>query len=107
MLADVHSTVPAEEVPRLRYSPLPETVGIFPSALLDSALIKMCAATNDALVQRILHPPMIPRKPAAAGGSLGLVASGSGQARFSGARPAQKQIIIFPFKPVWQEEEEL
>ena len=61
------STVPAEEVARLRYSPLPETVSIFPSPLLDSALAKMRAAADDALVQRTLHPPRIPRKPAAGG----------------------------------------
>ena len=51
LLADVRSTVPAEEVARLRYSPLPETVSLFPSPLLDSALPKMQAAANDALVQ--------------------------------------------------------
>ena len=62
-------------------------VALFPSPLLDSALTKMRAAANDALVQRTLHPPRIPWKPAAAGGSS---ASGSGQASFSGARPAQK-----------------
>ena len=90
LLADVRSTVPAEEVARLRYS-LPETVALFLSALLDSALTKMRAAANDALVQRTLHPPRIPRKPAAAGGSAGSAASGSGQATSSGARPAQKQ----------------
>ena len=90
LLADVHSTVPAEEVARLRYS-LPETVTLFPSPLLDSALTKMCAAANDALVQRTLHPPRIPQKPAAAGGSAGSSASGSGQASSSAARPAQKQ----------------
>ena len=91
LLADVRSTVPAEEVARLRYSPLPETVALFPSPLLDSSLTKMCAAANDALVQRTLHPPRIPRKPAAAGGSAGSSSSGSGQASSSGARPAQKQ----------------
>ena len=91
LLADVRSTVTAEEVARLRYSPLPETVALFPSALLDSALTKMRAAANDALVQRTLHPPRIPRKPAVAGGSSGSAASGSGQASSSGARPAQKQ----------------
>ena len=91
LLADVRFTVPAEEVARLRYSPLPETVALFPSALLDSALTKMRAVVNDALVQRTLHSPRIPRKPAAAGGSAGSLASGSGQASSSGARPAQKQ----------------
>ena len=91
LLADVRSTVPAEEVMQLRYSSLPETVSIFPSPLLDSALAKMQAAANDALVQRTLHPPRIPRKPAAAGGSAGPSASGSAQAGSFGARPAQKQ----------------
>ena len=91
LLADVRSAVPAEEVARLRYSPLPETVSIFPSPLLDSALTKMWAAANDALVQRTLHPPRIPQKPAAAGGSAGSSASGSAQVGSSGARPAQKQ----------------
>ena len=85
LLADVRSTVPAVEVARLRYSPLPETASIFPSPLLDSALAKMRAAANDALVQRTLHPPRILRKPA------GSSASGSVQAGSSGARPAQKQ----------------
>ena len=51
LLADVRSTVPAEEVALLRYSPLPETVALFPSPLLDSALTKMDAAANDAVVQ--------------------------------------------------------
>ena len=93
LLADVRSTVPAEEVARLRYSPLPEMVALFPSPLLDSALTKMRAAANDALVQRTLHPPRIPRKSAAAGGSAGSSVSGSGQASSSGARPAQKQTL--------------
>ena len=60
-----------KEVARLRYSPLPETVSIFLSPLLDSELNKMCAAANDALVQRTLHPPRIPWKPASGGGSVG------------------------------------
>ena len=91
LLVDVRSTVPAEEVARLRYSPLPETVSLFPSPLLDSALTKMRAAANDALVQRTLHPSRIPWKPAAAGGSAGSSSSGSAQAGTSGAHPAQKQ----------------
>ena len=91
LLADVCSTVPAEEVARLRYSPLPETVSLFPHPLLDSALLKMRAAASDALVQRTLHPPRIPRKPAAAGQSAGSSTAASGQAGSSGARQAQKQ----------------
>ena len=91
LLADVRSTVPAEEVARLRYSPLPETASLFPHPLLDSALIKMRAAASDALVQRTLHPPRIPWKPAVAGQSAGSSTAASGQAAYSGARPAQKQ----------------
>ena len=71
-------------------TPLPETVSLFPSPLLDSALTKMRAAANDALVQRTLHPPRIPRKPAVAERSAGSSSTGSRQASFSGARPAQK-----------------
>ena len=37
LLADVRGTVPAEEVARLRYSPLPQSAAIFPHALLDSS----------------------------------------------------------------------
>ena len=89
---EVRSTVPAEEVVRLRYSSLPETVSLFPSPLLDSALAKMQAAANDALVQRTLLPPRIPWKPAAGGGSAGSSLTGFAQASSSGAsRPAQKQ----------------
>ena len=93
LLADVRSTVPAEEVARLRYSPLPETVSIFPSPLLDSALNKMRAAANDSLVQCTLHLPRISRKPAAAEGSAGSSSAGSMQASSAGARPAPKQAL--------------
>ena len=91
LLADVRGTVPAEEVARLRYSSLPTTASIFPHHLLDSALLKMRAAASDALVQRTLHPPRIPRKPAATGQSGGSSTACSGQAGTSGASQAQKQ----------------
>ena len=91
LLADVRGTVPAEEVARLRYSSLPETASIFPHTLLDSALLKMRAAASGALVQRTLHPPRIPRKPAASGQSGGSSTARSGQASTSGASQAQKQ----------------
>ena len=90
-LADVRSTVPVEEVARWRYSLLPETVSIFPSPLLDSVLNKMQATANDALVQRTLHPPRILRKPAAAGGSAGLLSTGSTQESSAGACSAPRQ----------------
>ena len=91
LLADVRSTVPAEEVARLRYSPLPQSASIFPHALLDSALLKMRAAASDALVQRTLHPPRIPRKPAASGQASGSTTARSGQASTSGAAQTTKQ----------------
>ena len=91
LLADVRGTVPAEEVARLRYYPLPQSAAIFPHALLDSALLKMRAAASDALVQRTLHPPRIPRKPASAGQSGGSSTARSGQAGTSGATQTQKQ----------------
>ena len=91
LLADVCGTVSAEEVARLRYSPLPQSAAIFPNALLDSALLKMRAAANDALVQRTLHPPRIPRKPASAGQSGGSSTARAGQAGTSGATQTQKQ----------------
>ena len=91
LLADVRGTVPAEEVARLRYSPLPLSASIFPHALLDSALLKMRAAASDALVQRTLHPPRIPRKPAASGQASGSTTARSGQANTSGAAQAPKQ----------------
>ena len=91
LLADVRGTVPSEEVARLRYSPLPQSAAIFPHALLDSALLKMRAAASDALVQRTLHPPRIPRKTASAGQSGGSSTARSGQASTSGASQAQKQ----------------
>ena len=91
LLADVRGTVPAEEVARLRYSPLPQSAAIFPTALLDSALLKMRAAASDALVQRTLHPPRIPRKPASAGQSGGSSTARAGQAGTSGATQTQKQ----------------
>ena len=91
LLADVRSTVPAEEVARLRYSPLPLSASIFPHALLDSALLKMRAAASDALVQRTLHPPRIPRKPAASGQASGSTTARSGQASTSGAAQTSKQ----------------
>ena len=91
LLADVRGTVPVEEVARLRYSPLPQSASIFPHALLDSALRKMRAAASDALVQRTLHPPRIPRKPAESGQSAGSSTAHSGQASTSGASQAQKQ----------------
>ena len=91
LLADVRGTVPVEEVARLRYSPLPLSAAIFPHTLLDPALLKMRAAASDALVQRTLHPPRIPRKPAAPGQGSGSTAARSGQASTSGAAQTQKQ----------------
>ena len=58
LLADVRSTVPSEELSRLRHAPLPNSSALFPPGRLDTALNK---ASNDALVHKALHPPRIPR----------------------------------------------
>ena len=50
LLHNVKSTVPAEEVARLRYAALPSSTGLFPTPLLESALDKISVALNDALV---------------------------------------------------------
>ena len=82
LLLDVCSTIPAEEVARLHYSALPSSSGLFPTPLLDSALTKMLAASNDALVQRTLHPPKIPQK-----SLVGPVKAGSSSASSADRRP--------------------
>ena len=107
LLADVRGTVPVEEVARLRYSPLPLSVSIFPHTLLDSALFKMRAAASDALVQRTLHPPRIPRKPAASGQGSGsfCCSVGSGQHLWCCSDPEAVCSFLF-FRSVWPGEEE-
>ena len=105
--ADVRSMVLAEEVVRLRYSPIPGTVSIFPSPLLDSALIKMRAAANDSCST---HPPSAQDSSEACGwwwvcrvvvnwfctgGLLWCLSSCS-----------EAVIDFFAFWPVWQEWEE-
>ena len=62
LLSDVRSTVPAEELSRLRHAPLPPYSALFPPTLLDTALSKTRAASNDALVHKALHPPRIPKR---------------------------------------------
>ena len=99
LLADVRGTVPVEEVARLRYSPLPLSASIFPHPLLDSALLKMRAAASDALVQRTLHPPRIPRKPVASGQGSGSAASRPGQAGTSGAAQSRSSLLLL-LRPV-------
>ena len=57
LLTEVRSTVSTEELSLLWHSPLPPAAAIFPSTLLDTALNKARAASNDALVHKALHPP--------------------------------------------------
>ena len=89
LLVDARSTVPAEEVAHLRYADLPSSPGIFPSPLFDSALTKMRSASNNALVQRTLHPPKIPRKSSAGPSKAG--SSSSASADRSGVSPVVSQ----------------
>ena len=62
LLSDVRSMVPAEELSRLRHAPLPPSSALFPQTLLDTALSKTRAASNDALGRKALHPPRIPKR---------------------------------------------
>ena len=75
LLLDIHSTVPVEEVALLCHAPLPSTSSLFPPPLLETALTKMRAASNDALVQKTLHPPRIPKKSAPVQGKASFSAS--------------------------------
>ena len=75
LLLDVHSTVLVKEVALLRHAPLPTTTSLFPPPLLKTALTKMRAASNDALVQKTLHPPRIPKKSAPVQGKASSSAS--------------------------------
>ena len=64
LLADVRSTVPAEEQSRLRRAALPTSAVLFPPKLLDTVLSKTRAASNDELIHKVLHQPRIPKRPA-------------------------------------------
>ena len=110
LLLDAWSTAPAEELARLRYADLPSSPGIFPSPLLDFALNKMRVALNDALVQRMLHPPKIPRKSSSGPSKAG--SSSASSADRGGASPvvprSQQQASTAPLPslfPAGSEEE--
>ena len=75
LLLGVRSTAPAEEVARLRHATLPSSASIFPSPLLETTLVKMRAASNDALAQKTLRPPRIPKKSAPVQGKASSSAS--------------------------------
>ena len=90
LLLDVQSTVSAEEVTHLRYADLPSSSGIFPTPLLDSALTKMRAASNDALVQWTLHPGKIPRKSSAGPSKAG--SSSASSADLGGVSPVVPRV---------------
>ena len=54
--------MPTEELSRLRHAPLSPSSALFPQTLLDTALSKTRAASNDALVHKALHPPRIAKR---------------------------------------------
>ena len=85
LLLYVKSTVPAEEVARLRYAALSSSAGLFPTPLLESSLDKMRAALNNELVQKTLHPPGIPRKSSSA--QVKVASSSASSADFGGTSP--------------------
>ena len=88
LLLDVKLTVPAE-VARLGYAALPSSTSLFPTPLLESALDKMRAASNDKFVQKTLHPPKIPRKSSAV--PVKAASSSASSADRSGTSPVVPQ----------------
>ena len=62
LLAEVRLTVPTEELSLLWHSPLPTSTAIFLSTLLDTALSKARAASNDAFFHKALHQLRIPKR---------------------------------------------
>ena len=102
LLLDVTSMVLVEEVARLHYAALPLSTGLFATSLLESALVKMCEASNDALVQKTLHPPKIPKKSSA--GSVKAASSSASSADCGGTssvvprsqKPAQVASSLSP-----------
>ena len=91
LLAEVRYTVPAEELSLLRLSPLPPAVAIFPSTLLDTALSKARAASNDALVHKALHPLRIPKRPAQGNGRSNPASQSEDASGRSPLTPRQQQ----------------
>ena len=83
LISDVRSTVPTEELSRLRHAPLPPSSALFPPTLLDTALSKTRAASNDALVHKALHPPRIPKRQP----------QGQNRASSSAATPADRSVV--------------
>ena len=92
LLSDVRSTVPAEELSRLRHTPLPPSSALFPPTLLDMTLSKTRAASNDALVHKRLHPPRIPkRQPQGQNRASSSAATPVDRSRVSPLVPRQRQ----------------
>ena len=92
LLSDVRSTVPAEELSRLRHAPLPPSSALFPPTLLDTALSKTRAASNDTLVHKALHPPRIlKRQPQGQNRSSPAAATPADRSGVSHLVPRQRQ----------------
>ena len=92
LLTDVCSTVPSEELSRLRHAPLPNSSALFPPGRLDTALSKARATSSDALVHKALHPTRIPkRQPQGQGRSTSAVANSADRSGTSPLVPRQQQ----------------
>ena len=103
LLADVRSTVPAEEVARLRYSPLPETVT--PSGL--SVDQDACGCQQRSCST---YPPSAQDSSETCGWwQVGWVVVNwfcTGELLWCFSSFSEAVLDFFPFWPVWQEEEE-
>ena len=94
LLADVRSTVPSEELSRLRHAPLPNSSALFPLGRLDTALSMARAALNDALIHKALHLPRIPkRQPQGQGRSTSAATNSANRSGTSPLVPRQQQLL--------------
>ena len=92
LLAEVRSTVPAEELSLLWHAPLPTSTAIFPPTLLDTALNKARAASNDALVHKALHQPHIPKRQPQGNGRSSSSNRSADRSGNSPLTPSQQQV---------------
>ena len=91
LLTDGRSTVPAEELSRLRHAALPTSAALFPPKLLDTALSKTRAASNDTLIHKALHQPWIPKRLAQEQGRASSSATPADRSGTSPLVPRQQQ----------------
>ena len=100
LLADARSSVPPEELSRLRHAPLPTSSALFPPGHLDTALSKARAASNDAFIHKALHPPRIPKRQPQGQGRSGSTAANPVDRSGTSTSSPQKTAILASWHPL-------